>query len=143
MKVFVTGATGFVGTAVVKELLAAGHQVLGLARSEESAKKLTEAGAEVHRGDLNDFESLTSGAAVSDAVIHLGFVHDFSRFPEMCILDSKVIEAIGDALVGTDKPFLITSGTALFSKDGITTENDRAMNHPHPRIATIARPARS
>ncbi len=136
MKVFVTGATGFVGTAVVQELLKAGHKVLGLARSEESAKKLINAGAEPHVGDLMDFESLKLGAKLSDAVIHLGFVHDFSRFPEMCILDSKVIEAIGDALVGTDKPFLITSGTALFSKDGITTENDRAMNHPHPRIAT-------
>lgn len=136
MKVFVTGATGFVGTAVVQELLKAGHDVLGLARSEESAKKLINAGAEPHVGDLMDFESLKSGAKLSDAVIHLGFVHDFSRFPEMCILDSKVIEAIGDALVGTDKPFLITSGTALFSKDGITTENDRAVNHPHPRIAT-------
>ncbi|VXB37087.1 MULTISPECIES: SDR family oxidoreductase [Chryseobacterium] len=136
MKVFVTGATGFVGTAVVQELLAAGHQVLGLARSEESAKKLTEAGAEVHRGDLNDFESLKSGAAVSDAVIHLGFVHDFTRFEEMCTLDKKVIETIGEALVGTDRPFIITSGTALFSKDGVTTENDLSANNPHPRIAT-------
>lgn len=136
MKVFVTGATGFVGTAVVQELLAAGHQVLGLARSEESAKKLTEAGAEVHRGDLTDFESLKSGASVSDAVIHLGFVHDFTRFEEMCALDKEVIETIGDTLVGTDRPFIITSGTALFSKDGITTENDLSANNPHPRIAT-------
>ncbi|REC53254.1 3-beta hydroxysteroid dehydrogenase [Chryseobacterium piscium] len=136
MKVFVTGATGFVGTAVVQELLAAGHQVLGLARSEESAKKLTEAGAEVHRGDLTDFESLKSGAFVSDAVIHLGFVHDFTRFEEMCALDKEVIETIGDTLVGTDRPFIITSGTALFSKDGITTENDLSANNPHPRIAT-------
>lgn len=136
MKVFVTGATGFVGTAVVQELLAAGHQVLGLARSEESAKKLTEAGAEVHRGDLTDFESLKLGASVSDAVIHLGFVHDFTRFEEMCALDKEVIETIGDTLVGTDRPFIITSGTALFSKDGITTENDLSANNPHPRIAT-------
>jgi Nucleoside-diphosphate-sugar epimerases len=136
MKVFVTGATGFVGTAVVQELLKAGHQVLGLARSEESAKKLVEAGAEAHHGDLTDFESLKAGARFSDAVIHLGFVHDFGRFQEMCILDGEVIGAIGDALVGTEKPFLITSGTALFSKDGITTENDRGVNHPHPRIAT-------
>jgi len=135
MKVFVTGATGFVGTAVVQELLNSRHQVLGLARSEESANKLIAAGAEVHRGDLNDFESLKSGADASDAVIHLGFVHDFSRFEEMCKLDGQVIENIGDALVGTDKPFLITSGTALFSKDGTTTETDRSVN-PHPRIAT-------
>lgn len=135
MKVFVTGATGFVGTAVVQELLANGHQVLGLARSEESANKLVAAGAEAHRGDLNDFESLKSGAIASDAVIHLGFVHDFTRFEEMCILDGKVIETIGEALVGTEKPFLITSGTALFSKDGLTIETDRSVN-PHPRIAT-------
>ena len=135
MKVFVTGATGFVGTAVVQELLANGHQVLGLARSEESANKLISAGAKAHRGDLNDFESLKSGAEGSDAVIHLGFVHDFTRFEEMCKLDGKVIETIGEALAGTDKPFLITSGTALFSKDGLTVETDCSVN-PHPRIAT-------
>ena len=136
MKVFVTGATGFVGTAVVQELLANGHKVLGLARSEESANKLIAAGAEAHRGDLNDFESLKSGAEASDAVIHLGFVHDFTKFEEMCKLDGKVIETIGDALIGTEKPFLITSGTALFSKDRITTEKDLNANNPHPRIAT-------
>ncbi|WP_313157536.1 SDR family oxidoreductase [Sphingobacterium multivorum] len=136
MKVFVTGATGFVGTAVVQELLGAGHKVLGLARSEASAKKLIEAGAEVHYGDLADFEQLKLGAKAADAVIHLGFVHDFGRFQEMCELDKEVIEAIGDALVGTDKPLIITSGTALFSKDGITTEQDRSVHHPHPRIAT-------
>ncbi|HEX7869194.1 MAG TPA: SDR family oxidoreductase [Chryseobacterium sp.] len=136
MKVFVTGATGFVGTVVVQELLKAGHTVLGLARSEESAKKLIDAGAEVHHGDLNNFESLKSGAAIADAVIHLGFVHDFSRFEEMCKLDGKVIETIGETLIGTDKPFLITSGTALFSRDGLTTENDLSANNPHPRIAT-------
>lgn len=135
MKVFVTGATGFVGTAVVKELLANGHEVLGLARSEESANKLIEAGAKAHRGDLNDFESLKSGATDSDAVIHLGFVHDFTRFEEMCELDGKVIETIGEALLGTENPFLITSGTALFSKNGLTIETDRSVN-PHPRIAT-------
>ncbi|WP_027387114.1 SDR family oxidoreductase [Chryseobacterium gregarium] len=135
MKVFVTGATGFVGTAVVQELLANGHEVLGLARSEESENKLIAAGAEAHRGDLNDFESLKSGAAASDGVIHLGFVHDFTRFEEMCKLDGKVIKTIGEALAGTDKPFLITSGTALFSKDGLTIETDRSA-HPHPRIAT-------
>ncbi|WP_231489719.1 SDR family oxidoreductase [Pedobacter sp. Leaf170] len=135
MKVFVTGATGFVGTAVVQELLNNGHQVLGLARSEESVNKLIEAGAAAHRGDLTDFESLKSGVSHSDAVIHLGFVHDFTRFEEMCKLDGQVIEAIGKALEGTEKPFLITSGTALFSKQGVTVETDRSVN-PHPRIAT-------
>lgn len=136
MKVFVTGATGFVGTAVVQELLAHGHEVLGLARSEDSVKKLMAAGAKAFRGDLNDFDSLKSGAIASDAVIHLGFVHDFTKFEEMCKLDGKVIEAIGEALLGTNKLFLITSGTALFSKNGITTEKDFSANHPHPRIAT-------
>lgn len=136
MKVFVTGATGFIGSAVVEELLAAGHQVLGLARSEQAEQKLNQAGAEVHRGDLTDFESLKSGASACDAVIHLGFVHDFSRFEEMCKLDGQVITAIGEALAGTDRPFIITSGTALFSKDGVTTEDDRSPAHPHPRMAT-------
>lgn len=136
MKVFVTGATGFVGRAVVQELLGAGHQVLGLARSEESAKKLIDVGAEAHLGDLTDFESLKLGAEVSDAVIHLGFVHDFNHFEAMCALDKEVIGAIGEVLVGTKKPFLITSGTALFSREGLTTEQDHSVNHPHPRIAT-------
>jgi nucleoside-diphosphate-sugar epimerase len=136
MKVFVTGATGFIGTAVVQELLSSGHQVLGLARSEKAEQQLIQAGAEPHRGDLTDFESLQTGASMSDAVIHLGFIHDFSRFEEMCQLDAEVINAIGQALTGTDRPFLITSGTALFSKDGITSEDDRTAAHPHPRMAT-------
>ena len=122
-------------TALVQELLAHGHPVLGLARSEESVNKLNAAAVEAHRGDLNDFESLKSGAEIADAVIHSGFVHDFTRFEEICKLDGKVIETIGKALVGMDKPLLITSGTAIFSKDGITTEKDRSVN-PHPRIAT-------
>lgn len=136
MNVFVTGATGFVGTAVVHELLTAGHTVLGLARSAASAEKLVEMGASVHHGDLTDFQSLKSGAAMSDAVIHLGFVHDFSRFEEMCALDKEVIRAIGDTLLGTSKPFIVTSGTALFSRPGITTEQDFSTNIPNPRIAT-------
>jgi nucleoside-diphosphate-sugar epimerase len=136
MKVFVTGATGFIGRAVVQELLAAGHQVLGLARSEKAEKELILAGAQPHPGDLTDSESLKSGASESDAVIHLGFIHNFSRFEEMCRLDAEVINAIGQALTGTDRPFLITSGTALFSRDGLSTEEDRTVAHPHPRMAT-------
>ncbi|RYY53318.1 MAG: SDR family oxidoreductase, partial [Chitinophagaceae bacterium] len=136
MKVFVTGATGFVGTAVTAELINAGHQVLGLARSAEAEQKLIEAGAAPHRGDLTDLESLKAAAAISDAVIHLGFIHDFSKFAEMCELDGRVIGTIGEALEGSNKPFLITSGTALFSKTGITTETDTTPAYHHPRMAT-------
>lgn len=136
MKVFVTGATGFVGTAVVEELLGNGHQVLGLVRSGESADKLIAVGAEVHRGDLTDFDSLKAGAELADAVIHLGFVHDFTRFEEMCKLDGEVIRTIGEVLMGTEKPFLITSGTALFSNEKIVTEKDVYADNPHPRIET-------
>ncbi|QJB38363.1 SDR family oxidoreductase [Chitinophaga oryzae] len=136
MKVFVTGATGFVGTAVVKELLAAGHQVAGLARSEAAAQKLIALGAEAHRGDLTDLESLKAGAANADGVIHLGFIHDFSRFKEMCAVDEKVIEAIGEALAGTARPFIVTSATGVLAKNGIITEEDRSESDANPRVAT-------
>ena len=122
MRVFVTGATGFVGTAVVKELLAAGHQVLGLARSDASAKKLIAAGATPHQGDLEDLDSLKSGAKQADAVIHTGFIHDFTRFKEVCDVDSKAIDTIAAVLKGSNRPFLVTSGTALVSPGKLAIE---------------------
>lgn len=123
MRVFVTGATGFIGTAIVQELLNGGHQVTGLARSEASAQKLIAAGAEVHLGDLEDLDSLRSGAALAEGVIHAGFIHDFTRYPEVCQVDKIAIETIGDVLAGSNKPFIVTSGTALVSPGKLATED--------------------
>jgi|SRR5579862_6812491 len=124
MRVFVTGATGFIGTAVVEDLIKAGHQVLGLSRSEAGAKWLSAAGAEVHRGSLEDVESLRSGASKSDAVIHLAFIHDFSKYQENCETDRRVIEAMGTVLAGSNRPLLVTSGTAVLTPGRSGTEDD-------------------
>ncbi|OBG74351.1 3-beta hydroxysteroid dehydrogenase [Mycobacterium sp. E2462] len=115
MHVFVTGATGHIGSAVVDELLAAGHRVTGLARSDEGAAALSARGAQVHRGDLDDLDSLRSGAAAADGVIHLAFKHDFDDFAGAAEADLRAVEALGEALVGTDRPFVSTSGTLLLS----------------------------
>jgi len=130
MKVFVTGATGFIGTAIVQELIGAGHQVLGLARSAASAQKLIDAGAEVLRGDLEDLESLRSGATAADGVIHAGFIHDFTRFAEVCEVDKVAIQTIGEVLVGSGRPFIVTSGTALVSPGKLATEDIKPPVNP-------------
>lgn len=124
MRVFITGATGFVGSAIVAELISVGHKVLGLARSDANAVSLAAAGADVHRGSLNDLDSLHSGAASADAVIHTAFIHDFSNYGPAAETDRLAIEALGSAIAGSGRLLIVTSGTALLAPGRLSTEDD-------------------
>jgi nucleoside-diphosphate-sugar epimerase len=135
MRVFLTGATGFIGSAIVQELINAGHQVLGLARNDAAADALARLGVKAHRGDLSDPESLVAGARACEGVIHTAFIHDFSQFAANAAIDRRAIEAMGAVLAGSGRPFVVTSGTAGLAPGRIGTEDDAG----DPRSATAPR----
>ncbi|HEX4340662.1 MAG TPA: SDR family oxidoreductase [Polyangiaceae bacterium] len=134
MRVFITGASGFIGSAVLQELVRAGHQVVGLARSEASAAALTAAGAQVQRGDLEDLDALRAGAASADGVIHLAFIHDFSNFAASARTDERAVQALGTAIEGSGKPLVVASGVIALAPGRVATERDEATGS-FPRTA--------
>lgn len=136
MRVFVTGASGFIGSAIVPELLGAGHEVVGLARSDESAEAIERAGAEVHRGSLEDLDGLRAAAAAADGVVHTAFVHDFSDIQASGPIDLRAIEAIGAGLEGSDRPLVVTSGLLGLAGGRIATEEDRYEPGSNHRVAS-------
>ncbi len=136
MRIFVTGATGFIGSVLIPDLIKAGHQVLGLTRSEAGAEKLRAAGAEVLHGNIEDLDSLRKGAADSDGVIHLAFNHDFSQFEKNAADERKAIAALGEVLLGSNRPFVVTSGTAMAANvDGKPSTEDGATASWNPRAS--------
>ncbi len=138
MRVFVTGAAGFIGLAVVPDLIDAGHAVTGLARSDANVAKLEKMGAGVHRGSLEDLDSLRAGAKNSDGVIHIAFIHDFSKFAENGQVDKRAIEAMGETLAGSDRPMVVTSGVATLAPGRPSTEEDVATTGGAPRVSEAA-----
>ncbi len=142
MRVFVTGATGFIGSTVVDQLIEQGHQVLGMARSDAGAQSLLAKGAEVHRGNLEDLDSLRSGAAGADAVIHTAFIHDFAagfeKFISFCQVDGRAIEALGSVLAGSGRRLIVTSGTGIVRTPGRPSTEDDEPNSQMPRVSEQA-----